>query len=213
LTALNGSAWVARASGLIARRPLDLLWAGIAFVLAIEAMTAPDLWIEGGWLLYAMIQLLSGVLFVLRREVQLRPRRVLPTVVAAVSVVGVYLYRAEHSAWSSPRVGAVLAAMGSLIALLAMLSLGRSFGVLPACRGVKSGGLFQWVRHPLYAGYLVLDAGFLATFPSLWNACWFVALAALLLCRIRCEEALLLQTTAYRSYARRVRSRLLPGLY
>ena len=35
------------------------------------------------------------------------------------------------------------------------LSLGRSFGLMPANRGVVSTGMYRLVRHPIYLGYLV----------------------------------------------------------
>ena len=42
-----------------------------------------------------------------------------------------------------------------MLQIAAVLSLNRSFGLLPAHRGVKSDGLYRWVRHPLYTAGLM----------------------------------------------------------
>ena len=47
-----------------------------------------------------------------------------------------------------------LSACGLLVVIGGKLSLGRSFGLMPANRGVVSSGLYRIVRHPIYLGYL-----------------------------------------------------------
>ena len=49
------------------------------------------------------------------------------------------------------------------------ITLGRSFALLPANRGVVSTGVYRIVRHPIYMGYLVTHVAFLLASPSLWN--------------------------------------------
>jgi protein-S-isoprenylcysteine O-methyltransferase Ste14 len=58
---------------------------------------------------------------------------------------------------------------GATIALLAKIFLGRSFGLVPANRGVKHYGVYQIVRHPMYAGYMISHVGFLLLFFSPHN--------------------------------------------
>ena len=55
--------------------------------------------------------------------------------------------------------GMVLMLTGLAVQFGAKLSLWRSFGVVAAKRGVKTVGLYRFVRHPMYAGYVLTHAG------------------------------------------------------
>jgi protein-S-isoprenylcysteine O-methyltransferase Ste14 len=74
-------------------------------------------------------------------------------------------------------------------------------------------GLYAVVRHPFYAGMLLIYAGlalWLGSYAALICASGFLIMT---LARILIEEAYLRQTLpAYAGYARRVRSRLIPYL-
>ena len=56
--------------------------------------------------------------------------------------------------------------VGLAMATVAMGSLRRSFGLAPANRGVKTAGMYRYVRHPLYAAYLVTFAGYVLAYPA-----------------------------------------------
>lgn len=103
--------------------------------------------------------------------------------------------------------------VGLLIHLSAKLSLRRSFGVIPADRGIKSGGIYRFVRHPMYLGYMTVEAGLLLSGPVLWNAIVFGAHWLLFLYRIIAEERVLRQNAEYEAYCSRTRYRLIPGLF
>lgn len=107
----------------------------------------------------------------------------------------------------------LLSASGLIFVVLGKLSLGRSFGLTPANRGVVSSGVYRFVRHPIYVGYLITHVGFLVANPLGWNL-WILAAgdAALLLRAVR-EEHTLSADTAYRAYMQRVRWRLVPGVF
>jgi protein-S-isoprenylcysteine O-methyltransferase Ste14 len=79
---------------------------------------------------------------------------------------------------------------------------------------VVSGGPYRWVRHPGYAGALLT---YLAT-PFFLDAPWaflpVVFLTLALVIRTELEDRTLQdQLEGYRDYARRVRYRLLPGVW
>lgn len=101
---------------------------------------------------------------------------------------------------------------GLAVQLVAKLSLGRSFGIVPANRGVKTGGAFRLVRHPTYFGYTIAQAGALLGSLSWRNAAVVTTVCALLFLRAWLEERVLMKDEAYRAYAARVRYRILPGV-
>ena len=95
----------------------------------------------------------------------------------------------------------------------AKMTLGFSYGMVAANRGVKVLGPYRFVRHPIYAGYTIGHIGGLLAMPSLANAWLYTAALALQISRIFCEERVLKEDAEYRAYATRVRYRLLPGIF
>ena len=102
---------------------------------------------------------------------------------------------------------------GVAFALVSVTALGRSFGLVAANRGVKTGGPYGLVRHPAYAGYLISYLGYVAENPSLRNFALLFLGTAFQLVRIHEEERLLVRDSAYETYRRRVRYRLIPLVY
>lgn len=103
----------------------------------------------------------------------------------------------------------IIAGLG--INIWAKLSLNRSFGLVAANRGVKRGGPYRFVRHPMYLGYICNQAGFLLSAFSwqlmlLYGAAWSVQVL-----RIIEEEKVLLLDPEYRAFAGKVRYRIAPG--
>jgi protein-S-isoprenylcysteine O-methyltransferase Ste14 len=79
---------------------------------------------------------------------------------------------------------------------------------------VASSGPYRYVRHPGYTGYIVSFVAMALALGSLWAiipagliACLFVARTALE------DRALQDELAGYKDYARRVRYRLLPGVW
>ena len=109
--------------------------------------------------------------------------------------------------------GNVMQLIGFAMQIAALLYLNRSIGLLPAHRGVKSSGLYAWVRHPLYTAYVITYIGFLINNPSVTNAAIIVFGTAFLVMRIHYEEELLLKYADYTRYVNRVRWRLIPAIW
>lgn len=110
-------------------------------------------------------------------------------------------------------VGAFLQVGGIAWQLFAKISLKRSFGILPANRGVVSRGAYRFVRHPMYLGYFIADVGFLLTNFSLINLSVHVTQVAFQIGRIIREEKMLETDAAYRCYRNGVRYRLIPFVF
>jgi len=110
-------------------------------------------------------------------------------------------------------VAVAIQGLGMTLQVWAKVTLGRSFGLLPAHRGVVTSGPYAWVRHPIYLGYLVSHIGFLLANLSVRNFLVLVGLYGLQMVRMILEERVLGRaSTEYGSYLQTVRWRFLPGL-
>ena len=112
----------------------------------------------------------------------------------------------------SETIAAMIGGIGLLIVIGGKMSLGYSFGLLPANRGVMNRGLYRIVRHPIYLGYLITHLPFLAAHPSLWNLALIVIGDSALIVRAFYEEQTLSLDPKSRQYRQDVKWRLLPGV-
>jgi len=106
-----------------------------------------------------------------------------------------------------------LFASGAALAIAAFSSLGSSFAVLPALRCIVARGPYRLVRHPAYAGELLMFAACALSRPTPLTTAVFGAAIPLVALRIRAEERLLSEDPTYRHYQERVAHRLVPGLW
>ena len=107
----------------------------------------------------------------------------------------------------------VLSAIGLAIAGVGKASLGRSFGLVPANRGVVVRGPYTLVRHPIYLGYLFTHAAFFAQYPTMWNGVVLVFADSALIVRALMEERVLSEDVEYQGYCQRVSWHLVPGVF
>jgi protein-S-isoprenylcysteine O-methyltransferase Ste14 len=149
---------------------------------------------RGGWWVVAQLPVLLGAV-------------TLPLLWGAESFDGANVLRLA---------GAVLAALGALLALAGLAALGRAFTPFPRPRAdarLRQSGAYAWVRHPIYGGLVLASLG--------WSLAWLsapgFAFGALVLAffdrKSALEERLLrARFPEYEAYARRVK-KLLPGIY
>jgi protein-S-isoprenylcysteine O-methyltransferase Ste14 len=134
-------------------------------------------------------------------------------VVANLGTFGNFMYESAypiHDAVVTPCI--VVTSIALAVSLGAFLSLGRSWGIIPANRGVKTGGLYRLVRHPIYASYILFDLAYVWWAFSWRNLAVAATIALILYARARYEEEVLLHDPEYAAYARRTRYMLVPGL-
>jgi len=110
-------------------------------------------------------------------------------------------------------IGCVVIVTGTIIQVHAKVILGRSFGCIPANRGLKDGGPYRFVRHPMYAGYALSHFAFALMNPSLWNLALYGVCTLLQLPRLLAEERLLSRDEQYRRYRILVPYRMIPGVF
>ena len=154
------------------------------------------------------------VLTIARRRARLVDRSAAAAIMTTLSLAGPPLLRAGDAASFAPDlVTASVSAAGLLLVVVGKVALGRSFGLVPANRGVVVRGPYTLVRHPIYTGYLVTHLAFLAAHPAPWNACVILIADTALILRALMEERVLSADVEYQIYCRRVGWHLVPGVF
>jgi protein-S-isoprenylcysteine O-methyltransferase Ste14 len=150
---------------------------------------------------------------VFRRRPSVVSAKPVDWLMAVVGTAAPLLAAPGGQALVAPPISTAAMAMGLMVSIWAKLTLRRSFGLAPANRGVVARGPYSFVRHPMYAGYILVDCGFLAANPLPWNAAIYSVTIVLLVLRVIAEERILVGDPAYRAFMQQVRFRLAPLLF
>ncbi len=129
----------------------------------------------------------------------------------AIGIVGAFtnfFYRSVEGddLW----IGTGIQIVGIALQVFAMLSLNRSIGFVAANRGIKTNGMYRFVRHPLYFAYIVAFFGYLLNHFTLNNQIVFAFMVYCLYLRTHCEEEILSKDPEYCEYKSRVKYRIIP---
>ncbi len=200
-------------------RGLDLLERGAVLVLfaSFAARNYHAVVDQGQWFNTIMVasEALVALFMLIRRPSAEVTHSGADWALAFAATAGPLLARASSS--GHPLIplgsGVVLLLCGLACQVWAKLTLRRSFGIIPANRGVKASGPYRFVRHPMYLGYVTVHVGFLLLSPNLWNLVVYGLSFAIQIVRIRAEERLLGQDPTYAAFKDRTRYRLLPGVF
>lgn len=160
--------------------------------------------------------LILGWLMLARPPAIARRAGALPVAIAFLGTYAAWLLPFLPAAHVSAAMGMASAGVtlcGSLMIVLAVLHLGRSFSIAPQARKLITSGPYRIVRHPLYAAEEIALIGVLLQYA------WYMALPflavhmALQIRRMAYEESLLRAVFPdYEAYARRT-ARLIPGVW
>ena len=196
----------------------DLLARGIVsgLLIALAANLLEDFQQTGrvtGLLLLAS-ELLVAILMIFRRRTLDVDRSAVSLLLTLVSVAGPFLLRPSEVVGPIADAATVsLSGFGLLIVIAGKLTLGRSFGIIPANRGVVTAGPYALVRHPIYFGYLLTHIAFVAANPTLRNMLIVTIADAALVLRALREEQTLEKDEQYQAYCRRVSWHVVPGVF
>jgi protein-S-isoprenylcysteine O-methyltransferase Ste14 len=154
------------------------------------------------------------VLTVVRRRAMYVDRSVAAGVLTLLSVAGPPMLRASDVTPLVPDIAtAMVSAIGLGLVVVGKMALGRSFGLVPANRGVVVRGPYTFVRHPIYAGYMITHVAFFIADPIPWNAVVLLIADTALILRALMEEKVLSNDVEYQGYCRRVGWHLVPGVF
>lgn len=121
---------------------------------------------------------------------------------------------ADYFPWTFILGASIVKILISVLMITAIFSLGRSFGIVPSDRGIKTGGLYRYVRHPIYSLYLLSDLIDMIAGKFFWqNALVFLSFILTTYFRTVYEERLLERNPKYSAYKEKTPYRLLPGLF
>jgi hypothetical protein len=165
-------------------------------------------------LMLVISEALVVVLTIVRRRARQVDRSVSTAVLTTLSLAGPPLLRAPGGPALAPdALTALVSCVGLAIVIAGKLTIGRSFGIAPANRGVVASGPYNVVRHPIYAGYLLTHAASLVAYPSVWNVVIVTVGDLALVLRALAEERMLSTDTKYQVYCNRVSWHLVPGVF
>jgi protein-S-isoprenylcysteine O-methyltransferase Ste14 len=157
-------------------------------------------------LLIGVINAICVVLFVFRAD----PKRTGTAGEMAVALSGTFITSFVPEATHVTVFATAVQIVGLVAWAAALLALGRSLGIAPADRGLKSRGPYSIVRHPVYASELVFWIGFALSSPTALTALVLGTWWVLQVIRLLHEERLI---EGYDAYKQRVRWRVLPGVW
>ena len=127
-------------------------------------------------------------------------------------ILPVFMRPTAMSTGALATTGLIFELFGVVLTQVARVYMGRSFGILPANRGIVSRGPFRSVRHPIYFGWLILSLGYAMSFASERNILLIAMTLPFMVWRIGQEEVHLSADPEYLQYMKQVRYRLWPGV-
>jgi len=152
-----------------------------------------------------------------------RPRQRLIQAIASAAFIAVIAVPALDRRFGWTQLGAPLVILGDVAVAVGFVIVFLSFREnsfasavieVGAAQKVIDTGPYARVRHPMYAGALLLVAGIPPALGSLWGLLAFIPLAAVIVWRLLDEEAFLTeQLPGYAAYRRQTRYRLIPHVW
>lgn len=122
-------------------------------------------------------------------------------------------FRPDNSITTLTSIGDSFLIVGIFVQIASVLSLNKRIGIIPAHRGIQTRGMYRFVRHPMYAAYILVDIGYIISFPTVWNISIALFAMAFQFLRIHNEERHLGADRQYKTYAAKVRWRIAPYIY
>lgn len=166
---------------------------------------------EWAYLVISASEMLSATLFIFRSAPVTVSKDPLDWFFA---VVGTFLpLLSIPASWGLLPAAKNLIVLGLFLQIFGLLSLNRSYALVAAKRKIKTKGMYRFVRHPLYASYLMLITGYILSNTTWWNLLLFLMSLGFLFVRLVREEKHLALDPVYAEYAQRVRYRIIPFVF
>lgn len=168
-------------------------WIG-SVIMFIFALVAGYRWHTTGLIFFGLLILrdLAASWFLITRKPSLeKANSKMIEILAYASSAWPFIYQGNGNLLlvHAVLISSILAILGFTISTLALFDLGSAFGVSPANRGVVSTGLYRYVRHPMYTGYVIAEFGFVLLNPI--NLIFWTISVGLYFSRTKLEDRIL----------------------
>jgi len=209
---------------MIGRRIVTTVAALVVFVLTIKALHVTlHVHLPFGWMLYLWFWLvIDGIqLTLLLHSFWHHPRVMdhrwfLPLFADLFPAVFTMYVPIHANTGTLEAIGVTLSVVAGLVLLAGYFTLRSSFSILPEGVRLVNKGIYRFVRHPIYSGYLIMVVAwsFLYDFNIL-GAVYFLVMVSLLSLRSSREESVLVRMvddeTAWHTWMNRT-GRFLPRM-
>lgn len=162
---------------------------------------------------FALEQALLVGMFLTRRRTDTTSQRPWDWFVAAIGGWFALAMRPNEIGGPGEAIGVAIQCAGLVLVIICLLTIGKSFGVVAANRGLKVHGPYRIVRHPIYFSHSLTQLGFVIVNPWWPNFAIFATVLVFQVLRMRAEERVLSETSDYAAYKSQVRWRILPGVH
>lgn len=111
------------------------------------------------FLLLVLRDFVAGYFFLKREPAQLKSGRLISITAYLSSAMPLLYFGSDHATKEMLLASDILAIVGFLFVALATIELSTSIGVSPAKRSLVKSGIYKWVSHPMYVGYILSEFG------------------------------------------------------
>lgn len=197
------SRWLSLSSGIL----LGLVWMTFAYVHMQRYLQTWELQL----IILCVAETITVAFFIFRKTPETVSIVPLDWIIAIAGTLAPLFFR--PSDWGILPQAKYAMIVGMVIQILSIISLNRSFALVAAKREIKTSKMYRLVRHPIYAGYVLIFTGYLLTNTTLFNLCLYVVSILCMLLRVLREEKHLAADSLYRDYMLKVRFRLIPYVF
>lgn len=117
------------------------------------------------FLLLVLRDFAAGYFFFKRKPAHSKGSTTLTILAYASSAIPLLYFCSSVSSKSLFLASDLLAIVGFLIVVLATVELGTSIGISPANRGLVRSGIYRYIKHPMYLGYVISEIGLVILNP------------------------------------------------
>lgn len=162
-----------------------------AVIMLVFAVYAGYRWSATGFIFFALLFLrdIVAAWFLLKRNPDKKHNEFgLVSILSYVSAAFPFFYLGASGQISTQAylIFNIFSILGFGLAALALLDLGKSFGVSPANRGKVTSGVYRYLNHPMYIGYAIAEFGLILLNPM--NAIIYCLSMSLYFYRAKVEE-------------------------
>jgi protein-S-isoprenylcysteine O-methyltransferase Ste14 len=176
-------------------------------------------WVQGhmGYveIAFALQNMIFLTLILIRRQHQGLDKSLFNQAVAAIAFFSGLAFMGQTSTedHAAQMMSKGVTLLANILGILALVNLGRSFGVLIAFRRIQTRGIYSAIRHPMYLSDILFRVGFIMTHLNWLTSTLFVVSSACYVYRAILEEKFLAQQPEYRDYMNKVKYRFVPFVY